>query len=319
MSFFLRKFLIAGFLGIVAGALGLLFFHRWKRFYQFIFCLALASFVALAGLTVNRTLQNTKTLEALAPNQKALKLVSINIEFMFLGNEVLQAFLQKENPDILLLQEVVWRRQIKRWTDRSLPIGSAGQHGFPEFYHVGQLGEHAVYSKLPILSIDERVIEGTLHEGARDFYSPDRLLMHLTLDTGEKPLNLVVVHSDSPRSKVRWINKQNYFDEVDTVLSEIRSKNDSDIVVMGDWNSSPWSKRFQKTLSDNDLKTAYPDGWPQNTRFFYDYRLQKILGATVDHIAVSDDVKFIDISLGSHIGSDHLPLIAEIALPQPTE
>jgi endonuclease/exonuclease/phosphatase (EEP) superfamily protein YafD len=317
MSFFLRQFLGAGLAGCLAGGLGLLLSHRFAALYRLVWLLALAAFAALAVLTGARTLANTTALEPPAAGDRPIKIVSINIEKLFLGDDVLQAFLQEEAPDVIVLQEVLWGLQERRWRRLGMTVGGAGENGFPEHLKVGDLGGLAVYSRLPVLLAESRVVLGELPPGANVFYNADRELLSLTLDTGAAPLHLAVIHPDSPRTEARWLNKRRYFDEADSLLGTLREQNGGNILAIGDWNSAPWSARFQQTLERNGLKTAYPDGWPQTTRFFYDYRLHWILGAPVDQFAVSQDLKVTDVRLGPDIGSDHLPLIVELVQAAP--
>ena len=319
MSFFLRQFLAGGLAGCIAGALGFLVRHRLAFIYRALWLVALLAILSLAGLTGARTLANTKPLGPAAAGDRPMKVVSINIEHLFLGDRVLGAFLEREQADIVVIQEVLWGLQERRWQRLGLPVGGAGGNGFPEYLKVGELGGLAVYSRFPILNEETRVIQGDVPAGASVYYDGDRELLSLTLDTGAAPLHLLVIHPDSPRSETRWQNKRRYFDEVDKVIDDLQAANGGNILAIGDWNSAPWSARFQETLSRNGLKTAYPDGWPQTTRFFFDYRLHWILGAPVDQFAVSKDIQVVDVSLGPHIGSDHLPLIVELAqTPRPS-
>jgi endonuclease/exonuclease/phosphatase (EEP) superfamily protein YafD len=313
MSFFLRQFLVGGLAGCVAGAFGLLIRHRLGFVYRAVWFLALLALFSLAGFTGVRTLANTKPLGPAAAGEWPLKIISINIEHLFLGDKVLAAFLEKEQADIVVIQEVLWWLQERRWERLGLPGGGAGENGFPQYLKVGELGGLAVYSRFPVTDAVSRVVVGDVPPGANVYYDGDRELMSLTLDTGAAPLHLLVLHPDSPRSEARWRNKQRYFEEMDAFIDDLKAENGDNILAIGDWNSAPWSARFQETLSRNSLKTAYPGGWPQTTRFFFDYRLHWILGAPVDQFAVSKDLRVVNVSLGPDIGSDHLPLIVELA------
>ena len=319
MSFFLRQFLAAGLAGCLAGTAGLFMRHRLALLYKTVWALAVLSLVSLAALTALRTVDNTVSLARLDSDAQPIKVISINLEHLFLGDRVLKAFLEKENADIIVIQEALWWLQERRWERLGLPVGNAGSNGFPEHLVVGELGGLVVYSRFPVLNSDSRIIEGALRPGANVYYNADRELLSLTLDTGTSPLHMLVIHPDSPRTKSRWKNKRRYFDEVDRVLADLQGTHGENILAIGDWNSSPWSGRFQETLAENNLVTAYPDGWPQTTRFFFDYRLHWILGAPVDQFAVSKDFPVLNVSLGPHIGSDHLPLIVEISRSQSPE
>ncbi|MEM8700342.1 MAG: endonuclease/exonuclease/phosphatase family protein [Pseudomonadota bacterium] len=318
MSFFIRQFLAAGLAGCVAGALGLLLPHRLAWLYRSAFGLALAALVGLTIATVTRTLENT--VETTTPGSEGLtlKIASINVERMFLGDKRLTSFLEREKPDIIVFQEVMWWLQERRWERLELPVGSKGENGFPDYLAVGTAESLVVYSKLPILQTRSQIVRGDLHEGASVIHEADREILEATLDAGDRHLNLISVHPDSPRNDIRWHNKRRYFAETDKTIRGLQERNAGPLLVVGDWNSAPWSARFQRTLAQNGLRTAYPGGWPQTTRFFFDYRLYWILGSPVDQFAVSDDIRVLSVSTGPDIGSDHLPLIVEIQLPAKT-
>ncbi|PVB60347.1 endonuclease [Labrenzia sp. 011] len=317
MSFFLRQFLAAGLLGCLGGALGFFVRHRFALLYRIVWFLAVLSLLGLAGLTGVRTLANTVEPAPLRAGNVPLKVISINLEHLFLGDGILQAFLEREAPDIVVLQETLWGLQERRWQRLGLPVGSAGENGFPPYLTVGELGGLVVYSRFPVRRETSKVVQGDLPPGADVFYNADRELLSLTLETDAGPLHLLAIHPDSPRTQARWQNRRRYLDEADGIVSALKAEKDGPVLAIGDWNSSPWSARFQQFLTDNGLKTAYPGRWPQTTRFFYDYRLHWILGAPVDQFAVSDDIQVLSVSTGPDIGSDHLPLIVELGLTPP--
>ncbi|MEP1932679.1 MAG: endonuclease/exonuclease/phosphatase family protein [Roseibium sp.] len=315
MSFFLRQFMAAGLAGCIGGAIGFLTSHRFRWLYNLVWVSAVIALLSLTSLTVVRTFENTVELTEQVAAERTLKVVSINIEYLFLGDQVLQEYLKQVDADVIVFQETLWWLQIRHWKHRGEPVGGAGLGGFPEHLHVGKLGSLVVYSKLPLLDAVSETIEGTRPDGASVYYDENRELLSLKLDTGSEPLNLVVIHPDSPRNERRWNNKRSYFNSVDTLITELREEANGPILAIGDWNSAPWSERFQRTLSSNNLSTAYADGWPQTTRFFFDYRLHWILGAPVDQFAITDDIQVKSVSLGPHVGSDHLPLEVELLLP----
>ena len=190
MSFFLRQFLAAGLAGCLGGAAGFLVRHRLRLLYRLTWFVAVIAFLSLAGFTGARTLANTKPLGPAAPGDRPLKIVSINLEHLFLGDKVLQAFLEKEQPDVVVFQEVLWWLQERRWQRLGLPTGGAGKNGFPEYLKVGDLGGLAVYSRFPLTSEETRVISGDVPPGANVYYDGDRELLSLSVDTGDVQMGL---------------------------------------------------------------------------------------------------------------------------------
>lgn len=319
MSFFLMQYLAAGLAGCLVGLLGMLLRHRFALLYRTLWSIGFITLVLLAGLTGNRTLAHTRDLGPLAEEQQKIKVISINLEHLFLGDKILQDFLESEKPDILVLQETIWGLQAQRWKKLGLPVGSLGMHGFPGYVEVGTLGGVVIYSRFPVLERETRVVRGLPQPGESVYYDADREILSVTLDTGETPLHVVGIHPDSPRTFERWLDKRAYLDEVDRFLGELTAQNAGNILAIGDWNSSPWSGRFQQTLALHDLGTAYPGGWPQNSRFFFDYRLRWVLGAPVDQFMVTRGIDVSSVALGPDIGSDHVPLIVEIGLPKASQ
>ncbi len=316
MSFFLWQFLFAGVAGTLLCVVGLFFVRRFSWLYRGVLGLSAIAVVSLAGLTGLRTVENTTSFVLPSNNASTIKLVSINLEALFLGDPVLQTYLEEVDADIIVFQETIWNLQKWQWQRRGLPVGGETNRPYPADYHVGQLGGLVVFSKFPIRDVASLVIPGVLSPGANVYHNADREILSLSLELESGPVDLVAVHPDSPRTHPRWNNKRAYFDKMDALIAELRTQKKSPVVVIGDWNSSPWSSRFQQSLSKNKLLTAYPDGFPQTTRYFYDYRLRWILGSPVDQIAVSSEVEIVDVSLGPDIGSDHRPLVVTLQLPE---
>ena len=79
---------------------------------------------------------------------------------------------------------------------------------------------------------------------------------------------------------------------------------DMPTLVLGDFNSVPWEQHFQKFLARAGLKSTlqrhgYKVTWPT-------YFLP--LGIPMDHILVSRDVNYGNVSIGPQVGSDHYPV-----------
>ncbi|MEP5623308.1 MAG: endonuclease/exonuclease/phosphatase family protein, partial [Hyphomicrobiales bacterium] len=224
MSFFLRQFMAAGLAGCIGGAIGFLTSHRFRWLYNLVWVSAVIMLLSLTSLTVVRTFDNTADLTEHIDTDRSLKVVSINIEYLFLGDQVLQDYLIEADADVIVFQETLWWLQIRHWKHRGEPVGGAGLGGFPEHLHVGKLGSLVVYSKLPILDAVSETIDGTRPDGASVYYDENREILSLKLDTGSEPLNLVAIHPDSPRNERRWENKRSYFDSVDTLIADLRQE-----------------------------------------------------------------------------------------------
>lgn len=82
-------------------------------------------------------------------------------------------------------------------------------------------------------------------------------------------------------------------------------------IVAGDLNATPWSVSFRRLLSGGSL---------HNSQRGYGLELTFPSGATpliqvaIDHILYSDGFRVIDRRLGPPLGSDHLPVVVDLAL-----
>jgi endonuclease/exonuclease/phosphatase (EEP) superfamily protein YafD len=85
---------------------------------------------------------------------------------------------------------------------------------------------------------------------------------------------------------------------------------DGRILVAGDFNDTPWSFGFREFVSNSGLAhmgrflPSFPAG---------DHGLPQL---AIDHMFASSSLGFEDAWLGPDIGSDHLPLLARVTLPQ---
>jgi endonuclease/exonuclease/phosphatase (EEP) superfamily protein YafD len=129
-------------------------------------------------------------------------------------------------------------------------------------------------------------------------------LLHASFDFAGRTRELWLVH---PRAPVIPERMQAGFPELAAIAVRVRAHGGSEIVV-GDLNSTDGSAHFGDLLKvsglrDSRLGFGRQGSWPSNRP----YRL------AIDHAFVSDDLAVVERRLGPNIGSDHLPLIVELA------
>ena len=105
-----------------------------------------------------------------------------------------------------------------------------------------------------------------------------------------------------------------------TELKPFLFNSDGPVVVGGDFNAAPWSWMLRATVKSTGLLPlgGLNPTWPAHG--FDSYRLGgKCLicfaQIQIDHFLGSRDVEVKSTRAGASVGSDHLPLIAEIMLP----
>ena len=93
-------------------------------------------------------------------------------------------------------------------------------------------------------------------------------------------------------------------------IKNLVNKNNKNVILMGDLNMTITSKRFTNFLHDTNLYTyvsyKHPTfTWPAFVPYY--------LGIQVDHVLFSKNFKVIEKKTGNHVGSDHRPLIVDLA------
>src|SRR4028118_1291635 len=90
-----------------------------------------------------------------------------------------------------------------------------------------------------------------------------------------------------------------------------QQENKREVVVIGDFNSTPWSGRFRKFLHDANLRNSQRGFGLQPT---WSASLPSVLMIAIDHCLHSQSITTISRATGVNIDSDHLPLFVELHL-----
>ena len=82
-------------------------------------------------------------------------------------------------------------------------------------------------------------------------------------------------------------------------------------IVIGDLNVTPWSPYFSELLRESGLRNSSPSkslngSWPAWMPFGR---------IPLDHCLVSSNLAVLGKTLGPDVGSDHLPLIVDLQIP----
>jgi endonuclease/exonuclease/phosphatase (EEP) superfamily protein YafD len=151
----------------------------------------------------------------------------------------------------------------------------------------------ALYSKYPIKNPSTYGLLGSR-------------IIEANIEVQNKDLKIFVVHTTAPMSK-REFNLRNQ--ELPELAKLINSKKSDGTIVMGDFNTSPWSMHYKKFQTEiSDLKnTAQGFG----LRFTWDSEYP--LSTHLDHIFLPKNWKIIDSKVEGNYGSDHHLVWARVA------
>jgi endonuclease/exonuclease/phosphatase (EEP) superfamily protein YafD len=164
-----------------------------------------------------------------------------------------------------------------------------------------QIGEVKIYSKLPIKFESQNWIG-------------HRVVQKIDVELGAQTLRVIGIHAPRPQPP-----DYDYFGYYDKVVPLLTAE-PNPVVMIGDFNATQHSLVY-KQLKDSGLRSAHEDRgrgyattWPNGRWLLPPIR--------IDQAFLSPDVECMNIEEGRGAGSDHKPLILDVALrnvraPQP--
>ena len=126
------------------------------------------------------------------------------------------------------------------------------------------------------------------------------------LDFNGIPLTILLTHPPPPKN-IRDLRLRNQQMER---LAELAGSMPGELIVCGDFNTSPWSGAFrrlarQANLVDSTHGFGYQPTWPVN------HWWQRV---PIDHCLVSRGIRVYQRQVGPRIGSDHFPLLVDFGI-----
>ncbi len=221
-------------------------------------------------------------------SSERLRVLIVNVLYDNPIHEDLDQLIRAEKPDIIGLVEYTpdWRRGL---------AGVREDYPYRMEYPAGTSGL-ALWFRRPPLTLDRP----EWLRGRRD-RNP---VIHATFEFAGREHHLWLVHPTSP---LKLRNFQAGNPEIDAIAEQVRKTGGSRL-VLGDMNSTDGSVHFRdflrvSGLRDSRLGFGRQGSWPTDMP----YRI------AIDHAFLSDDLAVVDRRLGMNIGSDHFPLIVELA------
>jgi endonuclease/exonuclease/phosphatase (EEP) superfamily protein YafD len=217
-----------------------------------------------------------------------LRILQANILTSNTNSPALLALIAREQPDVVVLQEPDqrWLRELAPLTNR-YPVFAA----LPRDDNFGV----AIFCTTNALSAD--VFQLSDPEGAPSAFARVAL--------GGKTLTVVGTHTLAPCDADMWRGRNGFTLELAKRLKAVSGP----LVVTGDFNNTPWSGTFRAFLAASGLRDSSQGRgplptWPASA---------PLLRIPLDHCFHSDSVSVLSKRPGPDIGSDHLPLIIDVA------
>jgi endonuclease/exonuclease/phosphatase (EEP) superfamily protein YafD len=308
MALALRLAVIAGVLGgIVVTTLGMLV-DRWPVLELFNHgrpAVVLAVFVvagfavltgrkplmiAAAGVVVANlvlfafALQGAAAAPAGSPDRFA-RIVTFNV---WSGNRQIDdiaQFLVATDADVVVLEEIVTsqRERLRLLLKAKYP------------YFIGRY-DVVMFSKYPISAA------GQIRGGSTNPRARRAMLTWTTVEIKGTTFDIAGVHNAYP------FNATDQATYMPTLIDFARER-ERPLIVAGDFNLTPWSVKLQRFAQETGLRrfNTFTPTWPMNRRTLPPF-------VAIDNIFASPEFARIDVKVGPPLGSDHRPVIADIAL-----
>ncbi|MBE0545695.1 MAG: endonuclease/exonuclease/phosphatase family protein [Verrucomicrobia bacterium] len=219
---------------------------------------------------------------------QTLRVLLLNVDTENRRYDLVENLIRECDPDLVVLLEVN-----HEWMNRLDAV-------LTRYPHVCQEPREdnfgiALLSKLPLENAEiVELGEAEVPSVTAEFRFADRTLRIL----GTHPL------PPANRENSRLRNQQL------EAIPEFLAARGGSVILLGDLNVTPWSPHFQKLLRGTGLKDSargfgWQTTWPAS---LYPLRI------AIDHCLLSQDLRVVGRSVGSKVGSDHLPLVVELAV-----
>lgn len=304
--FFGLTLLTAGFLGTLATILG--FFGSTSWFFDvlanFRFQLAVGmtitgvvylllfgratAVVFLVMAAVNVFLVAPLYMDKPAPpaSPESLRIVSFNVGAGRADPAEIIEWMSDAPPDLVFLLE-----STEEWI-RAMPTNGTG-------YSVGnQIPDDRAYG-ISVLGRGATGVEQLRLGVTRD------PVVRVPATIGDEAVVVYAVHPRPPDSPATADARDSLFTELATLVAG----EEAPVIVIGDFNASPWSHAFRRFEGDTGLVNSQRGfglsaTWPTS---------MPITLIPLDHMMHSDSLTTVNRTVGPDLGSDHMPLTVEVS------
>ena len=225
---------------------------------------------------------------AAAGTGQPLRLLVANVLTRNRQHDRLLQLVREQRPDLVLLQETdsIWLT--------AMTAGLGADYPHQVVHPRGDNFGIAAFSRLPLARGE------VLHLGSAELPT---VALRVTHDNA--PLDILLTHTLPPvgRNSARLRDEQAL-----AVAAECRRLGER-VVMVGDFNVTPWSPMFADVLRDSGLADSCQGfGWQPT----WPTRLPAMFRIPIDHCLHGAAVAVVDRRVGPDIGSDHLPLLLEL-------
>lgn len=252
---------------------------RWRKAALFAFLGVVAATMSIAPYF--------RTAPPLPDGPGGFRLLTFNTWFRNDDLERITSFVEHSRADVVVLQEVDVSR---------LEALSAATHSYPYRTHTPRVRRGLVIlSRTPLTGVEHFEIPGRVTRVTR-----------ASIERQGTNITIIGAHLSWP---ITPVTARQRAEELDLIAERVRRESDP-VMVAGDFNLTPWSPYFTRLLersglADCSLGLGTLATWPAQ---FPPARIR------IDHCLVSPHWRVRNVAVGPQLGSDHLPLIADLEL-----
>lgn len=238
---------------------------------------------ALSGLTLALVLLPIASRAPVRPGEAPdLKVVTLNL---LVGNRDVESaarFLEGERADVVVLQEA----------DRMhAALSERLRATYPHAYCPDRVCSLSLLSRRPWLDA-----------GKEDVPPRRPLLVWARFELKGRPVRVIGIHMPYP------FEPQRQAEHTEWLIAYLRRQAEP-VVLAGDVNLTPFSWKFTRIVREAGLETHFTAGfsWPAH---------RYVPVVLLDHVLTSPGFATVAARVGPAVGSDHRPVIVELAAPE---
>jgi endonuclease/exonuclease/phosphatase (EEP) superfamily protein YafD len=136
-------------------------------------------------------------------------------------------------------------------------------------------------------------------------------IFEVQVDVAGQPLNLVGGHPWAPQPQWAQLHRDQMA-EITRVAVQACKSSLIPLIVVGDFNATPWSYTMRQLAEQAEVRHIRQAFDLSKTWYLF-----PLAGLPIDHVLVSPTLQVIEQQYGDPTGSDHLPIVVDLRLPQP--
>ena len=252
--------------------------------------IALSIFVIGINFIEIKNYLNTNFYSNIKDRSVITKVMSYNVLGSNTNYESLIELVNKEQPDILVLQEV---NEI--WDENLIKL-------YSQYKNIHKKIKSDNFGIVFLTNYDVLSSEGV-------YYDPNKRLPSISIKLliNDKEYNIIGTHP------VPAVSNRSFKSRNTSLMNMVSNDfNKTKSIIIGDLNTSMWSNIYKDFTFIGNLKNTREgfginNSWSTNLHMF-------LFQVPIDHILVTKDISVHSFNVLKDIGSDHYPIISELVL-----